>query len=133
MNLVQAIEAVKKDNTKVYEEKNGRRVEICKFTVCPNKGSVTFNDLHTGQGINIEELANLDFKEVVDWSKVKVDARVIITTKSRNSSHCGRSVKRHFVKYCDGRIVTFDSGVTSWTDVGGNTTSWEPDEVTLAE
>ena len=131
MRLDEAIEAVKKDNAKVYEARDN----------CNDKHTIKFIEL---KGIRVDNCESIDFsllpvfmqlnfQEVIDWSKVKVDARVIITTKSRNSSHCGRPVKRHFAKYCDSRIVTFDSGVTSWTDVDGNTTSWEPDEVTLAE
>jgi hypothetical protein len=107
-------------------------VESCNKINCCN-GSPIVDHSHNVFTKNLPALMQLNFQEVVDWGKVKVDARVIITTKSRNSSHCGRPVKRHFAKYCDSRIVTFDSGVTSWTDVGGNTTSWEPDEVTLAE
>jgi hypothetical protein len=125
MNLVQAIIEVNMEGRKVFKA-GEHTVESCDKINCCN-GSPIVDHSHNIFTKNLPALMQLVFKEIIDWSKVKVDARVIITT------NCGRPVKRHFAKYCDSRIVTFDSGVTSWTDVDGNTTSWEPDEVTLAE
>lgn len=66
------------------------------------------NDLIISK-IELYGLFQLDFEEVVDWSKVKVDTKVLV-------SHYGEEwCKRHFAKYEDGKIYCFNGGGTSWT------------------
>lgn len=46
----------------------------------------------------------------VDWNKVAVDTPVLV-----RSCECEKWFKRHFAKYEDGKVCTWDSGFTSWT------------------
>lgn len=48
-------------------------------------------------------------KEEVDWSKVPIDAPVMVSDDNEN--WC----KRHFAYYRDKRIWVFNNGLTSWT------------------
>lgn len=52
-----------------------------------------------------------DYKESeVDWSKVEVDTPIFVRDSEDENWH-----KRHFAKYKDGVIYTWDNGQTSWT------------------
>ena len=62
-------------------------------------------------------------KDYVDWSKVPVDAKVLVKNYEISSW-----VKRHFAKYENGKVYTFDNGSTSFTANGYNDrdiTSWD--------
>lgn len=48
-------------------------------------------------------------KEEVDWSKVPIDTKVIVSDDNENW------YRRHFAYYRDKRIWVFRSGLTSWT------------------
>lgn len=55
--------------------------------------------------------ANSEYVEPpVDWSKVAVDTPILVT-------HSGihQWAKRHFAKYENGRVYTWNSGTTSWS------------------
>lgn len=45
----------------------------------------------------------------VDWSKVKVDTPILVSTNGQDWIH------RHFAECRDGRVYAFDDGATSWT------------------
>ena len=66
---------------------------------------------------NLEYLLKLDFEPCVDWSKVAVDTKILVSDDGEN--WC----KRHFAKYEDGKIYVFTNGATSW--VGGMTQRWK--------
>ena len=63
------------------------------------------------------ELADIDFEPCVDWSKVAVDTKVLVSDDGENWR------KRHFAKYEDEKIYVFMNGVTSW--VGGMPQRWK--------
>lgn len=55
----------------------------------------------------------------VDWSKVPVDTKVIVSNKSFPG------LKRYFAKYEDGKVFAFNDGRTSFTADDGDMTSWK--------
>jgi hypothetical protein len=61
-------------------------------------------------------------KREVDWSKVPVDAKVIVNFDKKN---------RHFARF-DGIVYCYDGGTTSWTSKGF-TIGCNPDQVELVE
>ena len=48
----------------------------------------------------------------VDWSKVEVDAPILVSTNEEDWSRWSR---RHFAEYRDGTVYAFKDGATSWT------------------
>ena len=72
---------------------------------CIERISGTLPSLETCDVINIaEELG------IVDWAKVKVDTPVLVSDFEEM-----KWVKRHFAFFKDGKVHTWDGGVTSWT------------------
>ena len=55
-------------------------------------------------------LLELDFEEVIDWSKVAVDTKIEVRVSEHNEWN-----KRHFAKYENGKIYAWDNGKTSFT------------------
>ena len=55
----------------------------------------------------------------VDWSKVEVDTPILVRDYESQEWEA-----RHFAKYEDGVIYTWDGGSTSWTSKG-NVTEWK--------
>lgn len=61
-----------------------------------------------------------DYEEPkVDWSNVKVDAPILVRDYEGQEWEA-----RHFAKYEDGVIYSWDGGSTSWTSKG-NVTEWK--------
>ena len=61
-----------------------------------------------------------DYKEPeVDWSKVEIDTPILVRDYESQEWEA-----RHFAKYEDGVIYTWDGGSTSWTSKG-NVTEWK--------
>lgn len=61
-----------------------------------------------------------EYKEPeVDWSKVEVDTPILVRDYESQEWEA-----RHFAKYKDGVIYTWDGGSTSWTSKG-NVTEWK--------
>ena len=58
----------------------------------------------------MSEIAELDFEEVIDWSKVAVDTKILV--RQRNDEEW---TERHFAKYEDGKIYAWKDGRTSFT------------------
>lgn len=69
------------------------------------------------EGRNYVEIA--DYIDEVDWSTVKVDTPVLVKDYEDNAW-----IKRHFAFYKDGKVYTWDSGVTSWSKEPTDSTSW---------
>ena len=71
----------------------------------------------------VSEIINLEFEEVIDWSKIPVDAKVLVSEDGKEWS------KRHFAEYVDGKVYCFNNGLTSFTiDVSiysSRTTFWK--------
>lgn len=66
------------------------------------------------------ELADIDFEPCVDWSKVVVDTKVLVSENGFNW------YKRYFSKYKDGKIYCFKYGANSWSITTDNEIiSWE--------
>lgn len=67
----------------------------------------------TGKGCCIEDWLDSEYvepeKEEVDWSKVLIDTKVIVSDDNENW------YRRHFAYYRGERIWVFRSGLTSWT------------------
>ena len=57
----------------------------------------------------MSEIAELDFEEIIDWSKVAVDTKILV------SNFGTKQYKAYFAKYEDGKIYAWDSGRTSFT------------------
>ena len=61
-----------------------------------------------------------EYKEPeIDWSKVEVDTPILVRDYESQEWEA-----RHFAKYEDGVIYTWDGGSTSWTS-RGNVTEWK--------
>ena len=121
------IEVSKKENIgKVYEI----------FIDGENKGKWEIEEIRKGEFeiFNVEgkpldeiyfisQIARMEFEEVVDWSKVTVDTKVLVSDDGKE--WC----RRHFAKYEDGKVYCFNDGYTSFTIVNyaylSNATSWD--------
>ena len=55
------------------------------------------------------QIARMEFREVIDWSKVPVDTKVLVSDDGKEW------IRRHFAKYEDGKVYCFDSGATSFS------------------
>ena len=68
-----------------------------------------------GSGITdlyyVSEIASLEFKEVIDWSEMPVDTKVLVSKDGK------KWLRRHFAKYEDGKVYCFNGGYTSFTIV----------------
>lgn len=65
--------------------------------------------------------ANAEYIETeVDWSKVAVDTPVLVKFYSY-----GNWIRRHFAKYQNGYVYTFNNGTTSWSNDDGGIASWK--------
>ena len=55
------------------------------------------------------QVIRMEFEEVVDWSKVPVDTKVLVSENGKDW------YRRYFVKYVDDMVYCFDSGATSFS------------------
>ena len=69
----------------------------------------------------VSEIINLEFKEIIDWSKIPVDTKLLV---SRDGEDWYR---RYFAKYENDGVYCFDSGATSFSVQDGNLdiSAWE--------
>ena len=58
---------------------------------------------------NLDEIVRMDFEEIVDWFKVPVDTKILV---SDDGEHWAR---RYFAKYENGSVHVFPDGRTSFT------------------
>ena len=77
-----------------------------------------------GNGITdsyyVSEIASLEFKEVIDWSEMPIDTKVLVSKDGENW------LRRYFAKYEDGKIYFFSCGASSYSvDDISNVLSWE--------
>ena len=64
--------------------------------------------------MKIAEWANSEYDDLpVDWSKVAVDTKIFVKDRESDKWH-----PRHFAKYENGMVYTWDSGATSWSASG---------------
>lgn len=59
--------------------------------------------------LTLDEILQMDFKEIVDWSKVPVDTKILVSEGGEDWH------RRYFAKYEGGRIYAFSDGCTSFT------------------
>ena len=107
------IEVSKKENIgKVYEifidGENKGKWEIEEI----GKGEFEFFNVE-GKPLDeiyfISQIARMEFREVIDWSKVPVDTKVLVSNDGKEWS------RRHFADNKDGKVYCLNSGVTSFT------------------
>ena len=55
------------------------------------------------------QIIRMEFKEVIDWSKVPVDTKVLVSKNGKDW------YRRYFAKYVDDMVYCFDSGATSFS------------------
>lgn len=60
----------------------------------------------------LEAWCNSEYKPPVDWSKVTVDTKVLVSKDGKGW------LKRYFAEYKDGQVFTFPNGTTSWNCEG---------------
>ena len=67
------------------------------------------------------QIAKMEFKEVIDWSKVPVDTKVLVSKNGKDW------YRRYFTKYVDDMVYCFDSGATSFSvqDDDSDITGWK--------
>ena len=71
------------------------------------------------------DLLERDFEEIIDWSKVAVDTKILVADFTCNDDEIVWK-KRHFAKYENGKIYAWDNGFTSFTiDSDDLCTSWD--------
>lgn len=67
---------------------------------------------------NLDEIVRMDFKEIIDWSKVPVDTKILVSEDGKD--WC----RRYFAKYEGGRVYAFMDGATSFTSSSENLLGW---------
>ena len=68
----------------------------------------------------VSEIASLEFKEVIDWSKVVIDTKLLVSKDGEIW------FRRYFAKYEDDKIYFFSCGASSYSvDDISNVLSWE--------
>ncbi len=102
-------EVLRKENVgKLYKFK-----EVV-YEVAENSNSV-LELIDTNDGATIEvgvyliDIINGDFERVIDWYKIPVDAKILVSDDGKVWD------KRHFAKYEDGHIYAFRNGFSSFT------------------
>lgn len=100
----------------VMQRKNlGKRYtsEGIEFILIESISSLWLENKKTQEDIedmfNLNEIVLMDFEEIVDWSKVPVDTKVLV------SDNGNTWYKRHFAKYESGAVHVFPDGRSSFT------------------
>ena len=72
---------------------------------------------------SISQILRMEFAEVIDWSKIPVDTKVLVSSSGKDW------YRRHFAEYKDGKVYCFNNGITSFTAQGSEfpsgKVSWE--------
>ena len=115
------IEVGKKENVgKKYKAYNG--IWVLKEEANGTLELYNENEVGITNLCYVSEIINLEFEEVIDWSKVPVDTKVLVSDDGKEWS------RRHFAKYEDGKVYCFNDGYTSFTIVNyaylSNATLW---------
>lgn len=69
--------------------------------------------------LNLDEIVRMDFKEIVDWSKIPIDTKILVSDDGEDW------IRRYFAKYEDGRVYAFMEGTTSFTVYNEGICDWE--------
>lgn len=74
---------------------------------------------------DLSELLDFDFEEIIDWSKVAVDTKILVADFTGMDNEIVW-MKRHFAKYENGKIYAWCDGLTSFTvDSDDLCTRWD--------
>lgn len=121
---MKAWEICKKENVgKKYKDNNGDKWEVRQAwhkkdiydLYDSNNYSINYNEY------TISQLAEMDFEEDIDWSKVPVDTKVLVRDKKDEGWN-----RKYFAKYKDGRVYTWTWGKTCFDDDGNeDVIDWE--------
>ena len=121
---MKAWEICKKENVgKKYKDNNGDKWEVRQVwhkkdiydLYDSNNYSINYNEY------TISQLAEMDFEEVIDWSKVPVDTKILVSNEGDKGWK-----RRYFAKYKDGKVYVWALGKTSFTaNNNEDVTDWE--------
>ena len=109
---MKAWEICKEENIgKKYKDNEGNYWKVFKTVLTNGNYYDLKNNLNEELSTNyyMSKIAELDFEEVIDWSKVPVDTKILV------SNFGTKQYKAYFAKYEDGKIYAWDSGRTSFT------------------
>lgn len=102
-------EVLKKENVGKEYEVEGYTYEVVESF----NGNLNLKNINTHSYIEYElalvDIVNSEFEEHLDWSKVSVDAKVLVSDNGK--LWC----KRHFAKYENGSVYVFPDGRSSFT------------------
>ena len=101
-----------KDKNGVVWELDGTKEDFCAYIV-GGEGYVVLTIHYTHK-----QLVDMEFEEVVDWSKVPIDTRILVWNKISKQKH-----RRHFAGVDDvtGKVKAYNDGQTSFTTTRWNT------------
>ena len=124
---MKAWEICKKENVgKVYKDSEGREWEDiepymrCEYDLRSKVGYLITDSLI------VSEIAELDFEEVIDWSKVPVDTKILVSNCINGAGEVIEWRKRYFAKYENGIVYAWNDGKTSFTaELDGSCMDWE--------
>ena len=108
---MKAWEICKEENVgKKYKDNNGDIWHVYGQTIVNAYYDLRNNlDEDLSKKYYLSEISKLDFEEIIDWSKVPVDTKILV------SNFGTKQYKAYFAKYEDGKIYAWDSGRTSFT------------------
>ena len=102
------IEVLKEENVGKKYESDGMKLVLVK-----GYSTLWLQDEKTQECIedmlNLDEIVRMDFKEIVNWSKVPVDTKILVSDDGEYW------IRRYFAKYEGGCIYAFSDGCTSFT------------------
>ena len=102
----------------------GREEDICDGVICnecPFSNSTYCCSEHTELENPIEAIKLvMDYEIPANRSKVKIDTPIWVRDYDTENWR-----KRHFAKYENGLVWTFNNGFTSWTGKQNNINSWD--------
>lgn len=102
-------EVLRKENVGKEYEVEGYTYEVVESF----NGNLNLKNINTHSYIKYEislvDIVNSEFEEYLDWSKVSVDTKVLVSDNGK------LWYKRHFAKYENGSVHVFPDGRSSFT------------------
>lgn len=97
------------ENGKRYEDNYSRIWEVIDFNALILKNN-TSGKKYIKEVYTIKSISQLNFTEVIDWSKVEVDTKIWVRDEDTQDWK-----PRHFAKYEGGWVYAWNNGKTSHT------------------
>lgn len=114
MNIMQVM---KKENLgKEYAAEGIEFVLIEGISILWLENKETHEDIE--EMFNLNAILQMEFKEIVDWSKIPVDTKILVSDNGEDW------IRRYFAKYEGGRVYAFYNGTTSFTGSSENLLGW---------